>query len=201
MPSLTGFRESTGSWAGLLRDCRRGMSAPTPDVDDGALGFWKAVRECVPGRPRATVLVSQAGKYLAALPKSAHPAVKAFEVDFGAKHPKMVAKIVDDLNVLLEFYQYPAEHWIHLRTTDQIESTFATVRRRTKVARGPRSHAGGITLARKVIDAAQARWRGVNAPHRVGVVFHKGKLPERPVDITPPNSPADEDRTTGSQVA
>jgi putative transposase len=63
-------------------------------------------------------------------------AVKAFEVDFGAKYPKAVANIVDDADVLLEFYRYPAEHWIHLRTTNPIESTFATVRLRTKSPKG-----------------------------------------------------------------
>ena len=150
---------------------------------------------------------------LAALPKSAHPgalaamqgdlqrrghrpragAIKAFEVDYGAKYPKAVAKIVDDADVLLEFYNYPAEHWIHLRTTNPIESTFATVRLRTKVTKGPGSRAAGMAMAYKLIDAAQARWRAVNAPHlvalvRAGAVFHKGKLLERPVDITPPET-------------
>ncbi len=117
-------------------------------------------------------------------------AIKAFEIDYGAKYPKAVAKIVDDADVLLEFYKYPAEHWIHLRTTNPIESTFATVRLRTKVTKGPGSRAAGIAMAYKLIDAAQARWRAVNAPHlvalvRAGAVFHKGKLLERPVDITP----------------
>jgi len=104
---------------------------------------------------------------LAALPKSAlaaikeiynadkaQIAVKAFEVDFGAKYPKAVAKITDDLDTLLEFYKYPAEHWIHLRTTNPIESTFATVRLRTKVTKGPGSRAAGLAMAYKLIEAA-----------------------------------------------
>ncbi|GAA3145131.1 hypothetical protein GCM10020255_022870 [Rhodococcus baikonurensis] len=102
------------------------------------------------------MLVPQTVNVLAALPKSAHPgalsamkeiynaediekaqvAIKAFELDYITKYPKAVAKIVDDIDVLLEFYKYPAEHWVHLRTTNPIESTFATVRLRTKVTKG-----------------------------------------------------------------
>ena len=98
-----------------------------------------------------------------------------------------MAKIVDDADVLLEFYHYPAEHWIHLRTTNPIESTFATVRLRSKVTKGPGSRAAGLAMAFKLIEAAEARWRAVNAPHlvalvRAGAVFEKGKLIERPVD-------------------
>jgi len=109
-------------------------------------------------------------------------------------------------DTLLEFYHYPAEHWIHLRTTNPIESTFATVRLRTKVTKGPGSRAAGLAMAYKLIDAAQARWRAVNAPHlvalvRAGAVFHKGKLLERPADITPPQPPSDGDQHTGTEVA
>ena len=197
-----GYRESCESWADLLRDCkRRGMTAPVLAVGDGALGFWKAVREVFPKTREQRCWFHKQANVLAGLPKSAHPAalaaikdiynaedidkaqvaVKAFAVAFGAKYPKVVAKIVDDLDVLLEFYHYPAEHWIHLRTTNPIESTFATVRLRTKVTKGPGSRAAGLAMAYKLIDAAQARWRAVNAPHlvalvRAGAVFHKGKL-------------------------
>jgi putative transposase len=206
-----GYRESTESWADLLRGCRRrGMTAPVLAVGDGALGFWKAMREVFPETREQRCWFHKQANVLAALPKSAHPgalaalreiynaedidkaqvAIKAFEIDYGAKYPKAVAKIVDDADVLLEFYKYPAEHWIHLRTTNPIESTFATVRLRTKVTKGPGSRAAGIAMAYKLIDAAQARWRAVNAPHlvalvRAGAVFHKGKLLERPTDITP----------------
>jgi putative transposase len=215
-----GYRESTESWADLLRGCRRrGMAAPVLAVGDGALGFWKAVREVFPETREQRCWFHKQTNVLAALPKSAHPgaimamreiynaedidraqvAIKAFEVDYGAKYPKAVAKIVDDADVLLEFYKYPAEHWIHLRTTNPIESTFATVRLRTKVTKGPGSRAAGIAMAYKLIDAAQARWRAVNAPHlvalvRAGAVFHKGKLLERPVDITP-TEPAESTET------
>jgi putative transposase len=218
-----GYRESAESWADLLRSCRRrGMTAPVLAVGDGALGFWKAVREVFPETREQRCWFHVQANVLAALPKSAHPgalaalreiynaedidkaqiAIKAFEVDYGAKYPKAVTKIVDNADVLLEFYRYPAEHWVHLRTTNPIESTFATVRLRTKVTKGPGSRAAGIAMAYKLIDTAQARWRSVNAPHlvalvRAGAVFHKGKLLERPIDITP----AEPAESSGTEVA
>jgi len=218
-----GYRESTESWADLLRGCRRrGMTAPVLAVGDGALGFWSALREGFPTTREQRCWFHVQANVLAALPKSAHPgalaalkdiynaedvdhaqvAIKAFEIDYGAKYPKAVAKIVDHADVLLEFYKYTAEHWIHLRTTNPIESTFATVRLRTKVTKGPGSRAAGIAMAYKLIDAAQARWRAVNAPHlvalvRAGAVFHKGKLLERPIDITP----AEPAESSGTEVA
>jgi transposase-like protein len=141
---------------------------------------------------------------LSALPKSAHPAAKralaeiwnaedrdharravvAFKLAYGAKFAKTVAKITDDMDVLLAFYDFPAEHSIHLRTTNPIESTFATVRHRTKVTKGPGSKAAGLAMAFKLIEAAQVRWRAVNAPHlvalvRAGARFQRGQLVER----------------------
>jgi len=114
-------------------------------------------------------------------------AVKAFARDCGAKYPKAVAKITNDLDVLLEFFNYPAEHWVHLRTTNLIESTFATVRLRTRVTKGPGSWAAGIAMAFKLIESAERRWRVVNAPHlvalvRAGATFEKGKLVEKPAN-------------------
>jgi transposase-like protein len=201
-----GFRESAESWADLLRDCkRRGMRAPVLAVGDGALGFWKAVRDVFPETAEQRCWWHKIGNVLAALPKSAHPgakralaeiynaedkdhaiaAAKAFNADYGTKWPKAVAKVVDDLDVLLTFYDFPAEHWIHLRTTNPIESTFATVRLRTRVTKGPGSRAAGVGMAFKLIESAQARWRAVNAPHlvalvRAGAKFENGKLIERP---------------------
>ena len=211
-----GYRESAESWADLLRDCRRrGMIAPVLAVGDGALGFWKALREVFPATREQRCWFHKQANVLAALPKSAHPgalaamrdiynaedidhaqvAIKAFEIDYVVKYPKAVATIVDDADVLLEFYKYPAAHWIHLRTTNPIESTFATVRLRTKVTNGSGSRAAGIAMAYKLIEAAQTRWRAVNAPHlvalvRAGATFHKGKLLERPTEIIP-TEPAD----------
>jgi transposase-like protein len=205
-----GYRESAESWADLLRDCaRRGMSAPALAVGDGALGFWGALREVFPGTREQRCWFHKIANVLGALPRSAHPgakkalaqiwnaedkhhaldAVASFKAAYGAKFGKAVAKITDDLEVLLAFYDYPAEHWIHLRTTNPIESTFATVRHRTKVTRGPGSRAAGLAMAFKLIEAAQDRWRAVNAPHlvalvRAGALFVNGKLVERP-DETP----------------
>jgi len=201
-----GFRESSESWADLLRSCkRRGMRAPVLAVGDGALGFWKAVRDVFPQTKEQRCWWHRAANVLAALPKSAHPsakaalaeiynaedkkhalvAVKAFELDFGAKWPKAVAKITEEVDTLLAFYDYPAEHWIHLRTTNPIESTFVTVRLRQRVTKGPGSRAAGVAMAFKLIESAQARWRAVNAPHlvalvRAGATFANGKLVERP---------------------
>ena len=206
-----GFRESAESWADLLRDCkRRGMRAPVLAVGDGALGFWKALREVFPDTREQRCWFHVQANVLAALPKSAHPgaksalaeifnaedkdharkAAKAFETGYGAKWPKATAKITEHLDVLLAFYDYPAEHWIHLRTTNPIESTFATVRLRQRVTKGPGSRAAGMAMAFKLIESAQARWRAVNAPHlvalvRAGATFEKGKLVERPEDQSP----------------
>ena len=203
-----GHRESTDSWADLLRSCqRRGMRAPVLAIGDGARGFWAAVRRVFPGTREQRCWFHQIANVLNVLPKSAQPnakaalaeiwngenrdhaekAVKAFAADYGTKWPKAVAKITDDLDVLLAFYDYPAEHWIHLRTTNPIESTFATVRLRQRVTKGPGSRAAGIAMAFKLIESAQARWRAVNAPQlvalvRAGATFKNGVLVERDDD-------------------
>ena len=136
-----GYRESAGSWADLLRDCaRRGMRAPVLAIGDGALGFWKAAREVFPQARTQRCWFHKIANVLGALPKSAHPgakkalaeiwnaedkdhagaAVKAFAAAYGAKFPKAAAKITEDEDELLAFYDYPAEHWVHLRTTNPI---------------------------------------------------------------------------------
>jgi putative transposase len=201
-----GHRESAESWADLLRDCRRrGMGAPVLAVGDGALGFWKALRDVFPDTREQRCWWHKIGNVLAALPKSTHPGAKRalaeiynaenrtqaakaatrFGDDYAAKWPKAAAKVTDDLDVLLAFYDFPAEHWIHLRTTNPIESTFATVRLRTRVTKGAGSRAAGMAMAFKLIEAAQHRWRAVNAPHlvalvRAGATFIDGKHIERP---------------------
>ena len=167
MALADGFRESSESWVDLLRDCkRRGMRAPVLAVGDGALGFWKAIRDVLPETREQRCWWHKIGNVLSAPPKSAHQGAKkalaeiynpedkdhalaaatAFAADYGAKWPKATAKITDDLDVLLAFYDYPAEHWIHLRTTNPIESTFATVRLRQ---RSPRGQARGRPASRR----------------------------------------------------
>lgn len=149
--------------------------------------------------------VHKTANCLDSLPKSAQPAAKraiqdiynaedrehaakavaAFPKQYGAKFPKAVKKIVDDEAELLAFYDFPAEHWIHLRTTNPIESTFATVRLRTKVTKGAGSRAAALAMVFRLVESAQARWRAVNAPHLVALVhagarFERGELVERP---------------------
>lgn len=158
---------------------------------------------CSP-RPASSVAAHKIANVLNAVPKSAQPeakkalaeiwqaedmehaeaAAEAFADEYGLKWPKAAAKITDDLDVLLEFYNYPAEHGVHLCTTNPIESTFATVRLRQRVTKGPGSRAAGVAMAFKLIESAQTRWRAVNAPHlvvlvRAGARFKKGKLVER----------------------
>ena len=181
------------------------MAAPVLAVGDGALGFCSAVREVFPETREQRCWWHTIGNVLNALPKSAQPGAKkalaeiwnaqdkdhaqaaanVFAADYGTTWPKAAAKITDDLDVLLAFYDYPAERWIHLRTTNPIESTFATVRLRQRVTKGPGSRAAGVAMAFKLIESAQTRWRAVNAPHLValvgaGAVFKNGKLIERP---------------------
>ena len=209
-----GYRESTESWADLLRDCRRrGMTAPVLAVGDGALGFWKACARCSPRpassdagftsrpmsllrcrsqhtRPRWRRSGRSTTPRTSTRPRSRSKPSRSISAP---STPRRSPRSSTTPTCCWSSTSTPAEHWIHLRTTNPIESTFATVRLRTKVTKGPGSRAAGIAMAYKLIDAAQARWRAVNAPHlvalvRAGAVFHKGKLLERPIDITPPES-------------
>ena len=201
-----GERESTQSWAELLRDLRRrGMQAPVLAVGDGALGLWAALREVFPATRTQRCWVHKTANVLAGLPKSVHvgarralaeinqaedrdraaAAINAFAADYGPKWPKAVAKVTGDAEALLAFYDFPAEHWVHLRTTNPVESTFATVRLRTRVTKGPGSKQAGLAMAFKLLEAAEQHWRSVNGPHlvalvRAGAVFRKGVLIARP---------------------
>ncbi|MFF4214552.1 IS256 family transposase [Streptomyces sp. NPDC001796] len=203
-----GYRESAESWADLMRDCaRRGMRAPVLAVGDGALGFWQALGEVFPETREQGCWVHKTANVLDSMPKSAQPgakkaiqdiynaedrdhaeaAIKTFAKLYSAKFPKVVKTITDDQDQLLAFYNFPAEHWIHLRTTNPIESTFSTVRLRTKVTRGAGSRTAALAMVFKLVESAQQRWRAVNAPHlvalvRAGARFEGGRLIERPTE-------------------
>lgn len=200
-----GYRESTESWAELLRDCkRRGVKAPVLAVGDGALGFWAAVRDVFPATAHQRDWVHKTKNVLDALPKSVHPqakrliaeithaenqagaelAVDAFAAELGSKWPKAVEKITKDREALLRFYDYPAEHWKHLRTSNAIESTFSPVRARTDVTKGPGSRAMGLAMVFKLIEFAEGRWRKIDGHElvalvRAGATFVNGRLVER----------------------
>ena len=199
-----GYRESTDSWAELLRDAkRRGMRAPVLAVGDGALGFWAAVRDVFPETRWQRDWVHKVANILNALPASVQAAAKRalreiwdaedrdhaeqaldrFARDF-AKWPRAVAKLTKDREAVLAFYHFPAEHWIHLRTSNPIESTFSPVRARTDLTKGPGSREAGLAMCFKLIEAAEGRWRRVNAPElvalvRAGAKFVNGRLVER----------------------
>jgi putative transposase len=200
------------------------MRAPVLAIGDGALGFWAALREVFPDTHEQRCWWHQQANVLAALPKSAHPgafaalkeiynaedidkaqvAVKAFEIDYGAKYPKAVAKITDDLDVLLEFYKYPAEHWIHLRTTNPSNPPLppcgcVSVSPRSRIARGRNCH--GLQAHRRRTSPLACRQRTASGRHRPRRRrFHKGKLLERSTSITPEPSTANHE-TVGSEVA
>ena len=204
-----GERESTESWAELLRDCRRrGMRAPVVMVGDGALGLWAALRDVFPATRHQRDWVHKVANVLSCLPKAvqagarkalaeirdapdrdhAHRAIAAFARDYGVKWPKAVAKVTDDAEELLCFFDFPAEHWQHLKTSNPIESTFSSVRLRTRVTKGPGSKAQGLAMAFKLLESAQEHWRAVNGPHlvalvRAGARFDKGVMVERPDEV------------------
>jgi putative transposase len=211
-----GYRESTESWAEVLRAMkRRGLNPPKLVVGDGALGAWAALRDVFPGAREQRCWVHKTANVLDAMPKRVQPrakamlheiaeaptradarqALEAFRREWEAKYPKAWAKLDKDRDVLLAFYDFPAEHWRHLRTTNPIESSFATVKLRTRVTKGAGSKVAALTMAYKLLDAAQERWRRLNGHELVadvldGVEFKDG------VKVTD-----DETATTDEEVA
>ncbi|GAA1412117.1 hypothetical protein GCM10009639_64210 [Kitasatospora putterlickiae] len=186
-----GLRESTGSWAGLLRDRRRrGVRDPELVVGDGAMGLWRALAEAFPAARHQRCRVHKARNVTNALPESAQPgatkaiqeicdvedrkhaekAMEAFVKTYGTRWPKAVSKITDDREERLAYYDFPAEHWIHLRTTNPIESTFSTVRLRTKVTRGAGGPAAALAMVFELVESAQARRRAITGAHLVPLV-------------------------------
>ena len=200
-----GYRESTESWAEVLRDLqRRGLQAPVVAVGDGALGFWAAVRDVWPETAEQRDWFHKLGNVLDKLPKRLQPKAKralhdlmaadtreqaeaqleGFVAEHEAKYPKAAACLAADRDSLLTYFAFPAEHWIHLRTTNVVESPFATVRLRQRVTKGAGSRTKGLLMAYKLLDMAQRRWRRLNGAHllplvRAGVVFVDGVQKER----------------------
>jgi putative transposase len=188
-----GYRESAQSWRELLLDVKeRGLSqAPETATGDGALGFWAALREIFPTTQEQRCWVHKTANVLNKLPKSieakaksmlhdiwmagtrnaANKAFDLFIATFQAKYPKAVECLAKDRDVLLTFYDFPAEHWVHLRTTNPIESTFATVRLRTKRTKGCGSRAACLTMVFKLTQCAEKRWRRLNGKELIGEVI------------------------------
>jgi putative transposase len=186
-----GYRESTESWLSLLRDLkRRGMPAPKLALGDGALGFWAALRQVYSGTKEQRCWVHKIANVLDKLPKRVQPRAKdmlheimyapdrqsaledveRFSQEFEAKYPQAVECLLKDQDELLTFFDFPAEHWIHLRTTNPIESTFSTVKARTKRTKGAGSRKAGLAMAFKLLLGAERHWRKINAPHLVALV-------------------------------
>lgn len=200
-----GYRESEESWLDLLRDLKaRGMQAPMVAVGDGALGFWAALREVWPPTREQRDWVHKLGNVLDKLPKRLRPKAKealheimyaetreaaekakaAFVAHYEVKYPKAVESLRRDEEQMLTFFDFPAEHWKHLRTSNIVESPFATVRLRQRVTKGPGSRNKGLTMAFKLLEMAQKRWRRLNGAEllplvREGAMFVDGTRVER----------------------
>ena len=196
-----GQRESETSWAGVMLDLKdRGLTvAPQLATGDGSLGFWLAMAKVFPSTKQQRCWVHKTLNVLDKLPKNRQASAKAalhevwmsatkedaikafdrFVATYGVKWPKATACLEKDRAELLAFYDFPAEHWGHLRTSNPIESTFATVRLRTYRTKGAGSREAGLAMAFKLAEKAQKGWRKLNGSARLqelidGVVFVDG---------------------------
>ncbi len=224
-----GYRESADSWASLLRDVtKRGMRAPEVAVGDGALGFWSALRDVWPTTREQRCWVHKIANVLDKLPKSMQPkaksmlheamnaptraecdqAIDAFVEAHEAKYPKATKSLGDGRDKLVTHFDFPAEHWKHMRTTNPIESTFATVKLRQRVTKGAGSRAAGLAMVFKLMLAAQRTWRRINGYEllplvRAHVAFRDGVRVER--EGSPSNTeitqPKKRMRKTKSEIA
>ena len=188
-----GTRESEQSWTEMLVDVKaRGLDeAPMLAIGDGALGFWKAVSKAWPETRHQRCWTHKMANILNKLPKSAHAtakkllqaiwmaeteelALKAFDVfveTYSAKYPKAVECLMKDREEMLAFFDFPAEHWRHLRTSNPIESTFATVRQRTSRTKGSGSRKATLSMVFKLMLSAQGRWRRLNGHDQLGALI------------------------------
>ena len=177
-----GYRESTESWSVLLRSLKqRGMSAPMLAIGDGALGFWSALRNVYPETKEQRCWVHKIANVLDKLPKRIQPKAKQllhemmyaetqgealalrknFASHFELKHEKAIVCLQKDWNELMTFYDFPAENWTSIRTTNPIESSFATVKLRTKVTKGDGNASTACTMAFKLLQQCEMKWRKV----------------------------------------
>jgi putative transposase len=205
-----GYRESAESWKTLLRDLkRRGMAAPVVAVGDGALGFWSAAREVWPETREQGCWCHKLGNVLDKLPPRLQPRAKRalhemmyaecradceaararFEADYQPKYSKAVESLTANWERLVTFFDFPAEHWKHLRTTNVIESPFATVRLRERATRGAGSRTKRLLMAFKLLDMVQLRWRRLDGAQllplvRAGVKFANGIQVDSGKDVT-----------------
>jgi putative transposase len=208
-----GYRESTESWASVLRDLkRRGMGAPMLAIGDGSLGFWAALRDVFPETKGQRCWKHKVANVLDKLPKrlqarakeqlheimyapdrkSALEEIAVFKKEYAARYAKAVETLTKDQERMLTFFDFPAEHWLHLRTTNPIESTFATVKARTKKTKGAGSRKAGLAMAWKLLLAAEQRWRKVNAPHLVALVKAGVEFPNGQAEMLQSESEPDE---------
>ena len=196
-----GYRESEQSWKELLLDCKfRGLEIePSLAIGDGALGFWKAMRQVWDTTKEQRCWVHKTANVLDKMPKGSQPkakgmlheiylaenrekAVKAFDLfvkTYEAKYPKATECLVKDRDELLSFYDFPAEHWVHIRTTNPIESTFSTVRLRHNKTKGSGSRTACLTMVFKLMESASKKWRALNGSELIkemiaGAVFVDG---------------------------
>jgi len=196
-----GYRESEQSWKELLLDCKsRGLEIePSLAIGDGALGFWAAMRKVWHTTKEQRCWVHKTANVLDKMPKSSQPkakgmlheiylaesreqAVKAFDLfvkTYKAKYPQATECLSKDRDVLLSFYDFPAEHWVHIRTTNPIESTFATVRLRHSKTKGNGTRTACLTMVFKLMESASKKWRALNGSELIreviaGTVFVDG---------------------------
>ena len=196
-----GYRESEQSWKELLLDCKaRGLEIePHLAIGDGALGFWKALRQVWETTKEQRCWVHKTANVLDKLPKGGQPkakgmlheiylaesrenATKAFDLfvkTYEAKYPKATECLSKDRDVLLTFYDFPAEQWVHIRTTNPIESMFSTVRLRHAKTKGSGSRTACLTMVYKLMESASRSWRSLNGSELLreviaGVIFEDG---------------------------
>ena len=199
-----GIRESKISWEEVLRDLKhRGLKAgPRLAIGDGALGFWAALEEEFPNTRLQRCWVHKTANILDKMPKSVQPhakklihemymapkrkdALKAYDEFlhiYSAKYPKAVECLVKDKDVLFTFYDYPAQHWMHIRTTNPIESTFATVRHRTRQTKGCGSRLATISMVFKLCLEAEKRWRRLRGSNLIAKVLQWVKFTDGEIE-------------------